>query len=267
MSDQPLLIERDGPVAVLRINAPQTRNALSGPVIDALVGFLDSANDDDSLGCIVLTGAGEAFSSGGNVKDMRDGTHPMFSGKPHRMQEAYRRNIQRIPRAFGRLDVPAIAAVNGVAIGAGLDLACMCDIRLCSPEASFAESFLRVGLISGDGGAWFLPRVLGYPRAAELALTCRTLTADEAAAWGLVSRVVPAEALLDEAMAVARSITAFPPRSIRLNKRLLRQSAETGLDQALELAAAFQAIVQSTDDQREAVAALLARRTPEFRGD
>lgn len=267
MSDAPILIERLGPIAVLTLNEPKSRNALSGPVIEALLDFLESANDDDGLGCIVLTGTGESFCSGGNVKEMRDGTHPMFAGKPHRMQEAYRRHIQRIPKAFHALDVPAIAAVNGTAVGAGMDLACMCDIRITSPLASFAESFLRVGLISGDGGAWYLPRVIGQARAMELALTCRVLTAEEAVAWGVVSRVVPAEGLLDEAIAVAQQITAFPPKSIRLNKRLIRQSAELGLTESLELAAAYQAIVQSSADQREAVAALLEKRRPVFTGD
>ncbi len=266
MTDLPVTIERDGAIALVTLNEPRSRNALSGPVLAALLDFVEGANHDESLSCIVLTGAGESFCSGGNVKEMRDGTHPMFTGAPHAMQEAYRRHIQRIPRAFHGLDVPVVAAVNGTALGAGFDLACMCDIRLAAPEAVFAESFLRVGLISGDGGAWFLPRVVGPARAMELALTCRTLSADEAAAWGIVSRVVPAESLIDEAMKVARQIAAFPPKSVRLNKRLVRRSAESDLDTALELAASFQAIVQSSADQKEAVSALLERREPRFDG-
>ena len=261
-----LLIDRDGPIAVLTINEPRTRNALSTPVIEALVDFLAGANADESLGCIVLTGAGESFSSGGNVKEMHAGAHAMYQGKPHQMQAAYRSHIQRIPMLFHDLDVPAIAAVNGTAIGAGMDIACMCDIRLASPAATFSESFLRVGLISGDGGAWFLPRVVGYAKAIELALTCRVLDAAEAEAWGIVSRVVAQEALLAEAIAVARQITAFPPASIRLNKRLIRQSSQLGLADSLELAAAYQAIVQSSDDQREAVAALVEKRQPRYEG-
>lgn len=266
MTDTPVLIQRRGAIARVTLNEPRSRNALSGPVLEALLAFIESANLDDSLSCIVLTGAGESFCSGGNVKEMRDGAHPMFTGAPHAMQEAYRRHIQRIPRAFHALDVPVIAAVNGTALGAGFDLACMCDIRLAAPEAVFAESFLRVGLISGDGGAWFLPRVVGPARAMELALTCRTLSAAEAVAWGIVSRIVPHETLIDEAMTLARQIAAFPPKSVRLNKRLVRRSAESDLDTALELAAGFQAIVQSSADQKEAVAALLDRRLPRFEG-
>lgn len=266
MTDAPVLIERDGSIARVTLNEASSRNALSGPVLDILLPFLEGANADESLSCIVLTANGPVFSSGGNVKEMRDGTHPMFAGAPHEMQESYRRHIQRLPRAFLGLDVPIIAAVNGAAIGAGFDLACMCDIRIAAPEAAFAESFLRVGLISGDGGAWFLPRLVGRSKAMELALTCRMLNASEAEAWGIVSRVVPAESLVDEAMALARQIAAFPPKSLRLNKRLLRLSAESDLDTALELAAAYQAIVQNTEDQREAVVALLEKRAPQYKG-
>ncbi|OWJ79629.1 enoyl-CoA hydratase-related protein [Haematobacter genomosp. 1] len=261
---QAVLIERDGPVAILTLNRPQTRNALSDDVIRELEAFLAAANEDDSLGCILLTGAGEAFSSGGNVKEMRDGSHPMFAGTPAEMQEAYRRNIQVLPRLFGQLDVPAIAAVNGLAIGAGMDIATMCDIRLASTEASFAESFLRVGLISGDGGAWYLPRVVGYPRAVELALTCRTLNAAEALDWGLVTHVLPPEELMPAAREMAHRIASFAPRSVRLNKRLIRQSMGLPLETALDLAASYQAIIQHTPDHREALLALLERRKPVF---
>lgn len=139
MSDA-VQIERDGATALLRLNRPDTRNALSGDVIDAIAEFLDRANDDSSLSCIILTGNGDAFSSGGNVKEMHEGGHPMFSGSPLEMQEGYRNHIQRLPRLFDRLDVPVIAAVNGHAIGAGMDLATMCDIRVASTSARFAES-------------------------------------------------------------------------------------------------------------------------------
>ncbi|WP_136620270.1 MULTISPECIES: enoyl-CoA hydratase-related protein [Mesorhizobium] len=267
MSHNAVLIERDGPIAIVTLNEPETRNALSDPVIAGLVAFLEGANADESLGCIVLTGAGESFCSGGNIKDMHEGTHEMFRGRPHDMQESYRKHIQRIPILFHNLDVPVIAAVNGTAIGAGMDLACMCDIRLASSNAKFAESFLRVGLISGDGGAWYLPRVVGYAKAIELALTCRTLNAEEAERWGVASRVVSPEALRDEALALASQVAAFPLRSVRLNKRLIRQSSQLNLADSLELAAAYQSIIQNTNDQREAVAALVQKRKPNFTGN
>ncbi|TKT74492.1 enoyl-CoA hydratase-related protein [Aquamicrobium sp. LC103] len=266
MSEQPVIIKRHGRVAVLTLNEPKTRNALSRGIIHDLVSFLRDANADTSLSAIVLTGAGEVFSSGGNVQDMYNRSHEMFAGSPHDMQEGYRNHIQQIPLAFHALDVPVVAAVNGVAIGAGCDLACMADIRIASPAARFAESFLRVGLVPGDGGAWFLPRVVGMPRAVEMALTCEMVEAERAERWGLATRIVPAENLLDEAIAVAEKIATFPPRSVRLNKRLMRQSASMSLPDSLELAAAFQAIVQNTDDQAEAVAALVEKRAPSYTG-
>jgi enoyl-CoA hydratase/carnithine racemase len=266
MTDNAVLIERRDRVAILTLNDPKTRNALSDDIIRELVAFLRSANDDSSLSAIVLTGAGDAFSSGGNVQDMYRKSHAMFAGSPHEMQEGYREHIQQIPLAFHELDVPVIAAVNGVAVGAGCDLACMADIRIASPAARFAESFLRVGLVPGDGGAWFLPRVVGMPRAVEMALTCDMIGAEQAERWGLVTRVVPAEQLLDEALATAEKIAAFPPRSIRLNKRLMRRSQAMSLPDSLELAAAFQAIVQNTADQNEAVAALVEKRKPNYVG-
>jgi len=267
MAEAKVLIERQGPVALVTLNEPESRNALTPGVVSALCDFVAGANDDASLSCIVLTGAGKGFCSGGNIKDMRDGSDPMFAGTPHQMQEGYRNGAQRITRLFHALDVPVIAAVNGHAIGAGCDLACMCDIRIAAPDAKFAESFMRVGIVSGDGGAWLLPRVLGLPRALEMPLTCRMLDAEEALAWGLVTHVVPAEALLDKALEMARTIAAFPPRSIRLNKRLLIKSQDMTLEGSLELSAAFQAIVQHTADQKEAVAALLEKRPPTFVGN
>jgi enoyl-CoA hydratase/carnithine racemase len=266
MTDSTLLIERHGSVAVLTLNDAATRNSLSPELVRTLATFLAAANADQGLSCIVLTGAGEGFCSGGNVKEMLRGIEPMFSGSAQQMQEAYRTGIQVLPRLFHALDVPVIAAVNGAAIGAGCDLACMCDIRIASADAKFAESFLRVGLVPGDGGAWLLPRVVGYPRALEMALTCRAIEATEALDWGLVTHVVQRDVLLETALSMARTIAAFPPRSIRLNKRLIRQSMNLTLDECLELSAAYQGIVQHTADQREAVAALVEKREAKFTG-
>ncbi|MFT4960633.1 MAG: enoyl-CoA hydratase/carnithine racemase [Paracoccaceae bacterium] len=265
MSD-PVLIERKGPIALVTLNRPDSRNALSDDIINGLVDFLSCANADTSLGCIILTGAGKSFSSGGNIKEMRDRSHPMFAGTPLEMQEGYRNNIQQLPRLFHQLDVPAIAAVNGHAIGAGMDLATMCDIRIASTTATFAESFLRVGLVSGDGGAWYLPRVIGAAKAMEMALTCCVLNGEQAKDWGLVTHLADPENLLEKAWEIARQITSFAPKSIRLNKRLLRQSATVPLEAALDLAASYQSLVQNTSDQREAVVALLEGRPPVFEG-
>ena len=264
--DEKVSIERHGPVALVTLNDPETRNALSPGVVRGLTTFLEGANADQTLGCIVLTAAGGGFCSGGNIKDMLEGNDPMYAGAPHEMQEGYRSGAQMITKLFHALDVPAIAAVHGAAIGAGCDLACMCDIRIASPDAKFAESFLRVGLVSGDGGAWLLPRVIGMPRALEMALTCRLVEAAEAKQWGLVNHLADRDKLVETALEMARSIASFPPRSVRLNKRLIVRSMNLTLEDCLELSASFQAIVQSTADQKEAVAALLEKRAPRFVG-
>ena len=266
MADGKVRIEREGPVAIVTLNDPATRNALSSAMVQDLTAYFGGANADATLGCIVLAAAGDGFCSGGNVKAMHARSDPMFAGTALEQQEGYRTGIQVIPRVLHEVDVPIVAAVQGSAIGAGMDLACMCDIRIAASDAKFAESFLRVGLVSGDGGAWFLPRVVGMPRALEMALTCRVLDAAEAKAWGLVTHVVERDKLLDAALDMARKIAAFPPLSARLNKRLLRLSQTMSLSECLELSAAYQAMVQSTADQKEAVAALLEKRAPKYSG-
>ncbi len=266
MANAKIQIERQGAIATVTLNEPASRNALSSVMARELSAFFAGANADETLGCIVLAASGDGFCSGGNIKDMLAGTDPMFAGTPAQQQEGYRTGAQLIPRVLHEVDVPVVAAVQGAAIGAGCDLACMCDIRIAAEDAKFAESFLRVGLVSGDGGAWFLPRVVGMPRALEMALTCRTVEAAEAKEWGLVTHVVERGKLLDTALEMANKIAAFPPRSVRLNKRLLRQSQGLTLSDCLELSAAYQAIVQNTADQKEAVAALLEKRTPKYLG-
>jgi enoyl-CoA hydratase/carnithine racemase len=211
---------------------------------------------------VILTGSGTAFSSGGNVKDM--GRYAEM--QPMELRREYRLGIQQLPLALFNLEVPVIAAVNGHAIGAGLDLACMCDIRVASDNAKFAESFVKLGIIPGDGGAWLLPRIIGLSRATELTLTGQMIDARQAAEWNLVSRVVPQEQLLATANEIAGAIAANPPHAVRLAKRLLREALHTRLDTLLEMSAAFQVLSHQTADHREAVAAFVEKRAPEFRG-
>jgi enoyl-CoA hydratase/carnithine racemase len=262
---EPVTYSQEGRIAVLTLNRPETRNALDEDVVDALVAACERMNRDLSLSCAILAAAGPAFCAGGNVKAMhaREG---MFAGSPAEMRRGYRFGIQRVPLAFHELEVPIIAAVNGPAIGAGCDLAMMCDIRLGSEAAVFAESFVRLGLISGDGGAWLLPRVVGASRAYEMTLTAEPVDAQRALQWGLVSALHPADRLLAEARALAGRIAAHPPHSLRLNKRLLRESQNMTLAQSLELAAGMQSIVQHTGDFHEAVGAFVEKRPPKYQG-
>ena len=263
-SNDPILVEMQGHVAVLTLNRPQTHNALSGEdMFAAFESLFARLNADLKVRAAVLTGAGKSFCSGGNVAEMRDRTG-MFGGSPEQIAANYRAGIQRIPRAFQTLQVPIIAAVNGAAIGAGNDLACMCDIRIASSAARFAESFVKVGIVPGDGGCWLLPKVVGHSKAAEMALAGDTINADEALRVGLVSKVVAPEALLGEAMAMAQRIAANPPKVLRWTKQLLQQARTSTLDEALDQAGQFQGQAHHTADHAEAVAAFFEKRPPVF---
>jgi enoyl-CoA hydratase/carnithine racemase len=262
-----LRIERDGPhVVTLTLNRPDKRNAISTrEECEELVEACRRIQYDDTVRAVVVTGAGSAFCAGGDLKGMKAKTG-ITGGSGAELRESYRRGIQRIPLALYELDVPTIAAVNGPAIGAGLDLACMCDIRIASERASFAESFVKVGIVPGDGGAYLLQRVVGLSRAMEMSFTGDTIDAQAAAACGLVSRVVPEAELLPAAQALAAKIAGNPPQAVRMTKRLLREAQHARLSTLLELSAAYQALAHGTRDHVEAVDSILEKRRPNFEG-
>ncbi|MDO7842246.1 crotonase/enoyl-CoA hydratase family protein [Sphingomonas immobilis] len=259
--------ERQGPIAILRLNRPDLMNALGAPGDgEAIQAACAALNADLAVRCVILTGEGRAFSAGGDVKAMAD-PNGSFSGTGLKIRNHYRDNIHRAARALYGLDMPVIAAVNGAAIGLGCDVACMADIRIASDKAKFGVTFLKLGLVPGDGGSWLLPRVIGASRAAELFFTGDVIDAQTAADWGLVSRVVPHDTLLDEALALATKIAALPPHSLRLTKTLLRQGQNTSYDTALDMAAFAQVNAHATADYREGVAALIDKRPPDFKGE
>ncbi len=261
-----LLVERRGAVVIARLNRPETRNALTAPSdMEEFVDLCAALRRDRDAKVLVLTGSGSAFCAGGNVKDMQS-RGGIFAGSAYEVRNSYRDSIQRIPLALYELDLPVIAAVNGPAIGAGLDLACMCDIRIAADKALFAESFVKVGIVPGDGGAWLLPRVIGLPRASLMAFTGDTIDAAKALAWGLVADVVPAADLERDALALAERIAANPAHALRLTKRLLREGQHMRLDSLLELSAAYQALAHHTDDHVESVNAFLEKRAPHYTG-
>lgn len=256
----------DHGIITLTLNDRDTRNAISDlPMVEALLDALAAANADPKGRVIILTGAGKAFSSGGNIKKMGPDLG-LAASLPVKTRSNYRQGIQRLPLAFEALDIPVIAAVNGPAIGAGCDLTLMCDLRIAGESALFAESFVKLGIVPGDGGAWLLPRVVGFSKACEMALTGDAVKADEARAIGLVSQVVPDAELLDAAHALAMRIAANPTHAVRMTKRLLRESTTQRLDQFLELSAAFQALAHATQDHAEALSAMLDKRRPDFTG-
>ncbi|MDE1948247.1 MAG: crotonase/enoyl-CoA hydratase family protein [Burkholderiales bacterium] len=258
-----LKYEQAGHIVTLTMSDPERRNPLTGnSAVPEFLAAIDRIHADHSVRAVILTGSGTAFSSGGNVKDM--GRYAEM--QPMELRREYRLGIQKLPLALFNLEVPVIAAVNGPAIGAGLDLACMCDIRVASDHAKFAESFVKLGIIPGDGGAWLLPRIIGLSRATELTLTGQMIDARQAAEWNLVSRVVPHEQLLATAGEIAAAIAANPPHAVRLAKRLLRESLHCRLDTLLEMSAAYQVMSHQTADHKEAVAAFIEKRKPEFLG-
>jgi len=262
----PVLCTIENRVAVVTLNDPERRNPISDQdIVDELAGVLGALNDNDDVSVMVLTGAGKAFSAGGNVKAMRD-REGLFAGSAMNIETNYRRGIQKIPEAMYALDIPTICAVNGAAIGAGCDLAMMCDIRIASTHAKFGETFLNLGIIPGDGGGWFLQRRIGYERAAELTFTGRVIGAEEAQEIGLVFKTCAPEELMPEAMAMARTIASKPPQALRLAKRLLRQAAHSSLTDFLGTSAAYQALAHHTEDHMEALDAMANKREPSFKG-
>ncbi|HEY9470470.1 MAG TPA: crotonase/enoyl-CoA hydratase family protein [Propionibacteriaceae bacterium] len=260
-----LLVERSGSVETWTLNLPHSRNPISGPeVVDALVDSADRVDRDPDVRCVVLTGSGSAFSSGGNLREMAQRTG-MFSGGPYEQRTSYRHGIQRVALALHGCEVPLIAAVNGPAVGAGCDLAMMCDLRIASERAFFAESFVQLGLIPGDGGAWFLTRIIGAARAAEMTLTGDRIDAVTALEWGLISRMTSHETLLEEAHTLAARIAKNPPHAVRMAKKLLRESQTRDLGGVLELSAAMQALSHHTEHHAQ-VMDQIARRMAEGRG-
>ncbi|WP_324828766.1 crotonase/enoyl-CoA hydratase family protein [Qipengyuania zhejiangensis] len=261
-----LQTSRNGHIVTLTLNRPDTMNPLGAKGDgDAFAAACDAINADMDVRCLILTGAGRAFSAGGDIKAMKERTGT-FGGTAPEISDGYRNNIHKVLRALYSLRVPLIAAVNGPAIGLGCDLACLGDIRIASDKAKFGVTFLKLGIIPGDGGTWILPRIIGEARAAELFYTGDVIDAATALDWGLVSRVVAGEALLDEAQALAARIAAMPPHALRHAKNLMRQGRSVTYDTALELAANTQAMMHLTQDHMEGIDALLEKRAPDFKG-
>jgi enoyl-CoA hydratase/carnithine racemase len=261
-----LLFEKNGPIVTLTINRPESRNPLGEEGDGELYAEAGARiNADRDVRCVILTGAGKAFSAGGNVKAMRE-KGGAFAGPAVAIRERYRNGIHRIVRSLWGIEVPMIAAVNGPAIGLGNDVACLADTRIAADTAIFGATFLKIGLVPGDGGAWLLPRVIGMARASELLFSGDTIDAATAVSWGLVSRSVPADTLMSEANALAEKIARQPPDVLRMTKRLLREGIQSSFDTVMELSASMQALAHHTEDHAEAVSAFIDKRTPVYTG-
>lgn len=267
MTFSEILFEVEQGIATLTLNRPETRNIItSAEMIAEIRTVCKTVNEDLNIKVLIITGTDPAFSSGGNVKEMAS-KKGMFQGGPAKLMEGYRKNVQQIPLAIHQVEIPTIAAVNGAAIGAGCDLALMCDMRIASEKAKFGETFLNVGIIPGDGGAYFLPKVVGMARACEMTFTGDVLTGKDALDMGLVNYLTQHEDLLPRAMELARKIAGKPPEALRMAKRLLYMGQSMTLSHLLEQSAAFQALCHHTKDHEEALSAMFEKRKPNFKGE
>jgi len=254
MADTPqhVRLDQTGILAIITLDRPDARNAYSDEMCEQLVAALDRAETDAEVRCAILTGAGSSFHAGGDLKAMRERSG-MFAGDPAELRRRYMRGIQAVPRRIAEFAKPLIAAINGPAIGAGLDLACMCDLRIAAMGARLGSTFVKVGLVPGDGGAFFLARTVGFPRALELMLTGRVIETDEALRIGLVHEVVEPTELMATARARAEAIAANPPTAVQLTKRAAYRSWGGDQAGALELAATFQGIAQNMAEHQRAI--------------
>ena len=248
---------RDGAVLTITLNRPDVLNAFNAAMHRELAAALKEARDG-SVRAVVLTGAGRGFCVGQDLTEFREAAGDIGS----RLRDTYHPNI----RAIRALEKPVIAAVNGVAAGAGVSFACACDIRLAVDGASFIPAFINIGLIPDSGGSYFVARILGPARAFEWLASGKKLTAAEAHAWGLVSEVVDGGNLIRRAGELAAQLADLPTRGIGMTKRLLDRAADASLEEQLEREAQLQAAATQTEDFKEGVAAFLEKRPPRFRG-
>lgn len=258
MNAAPLVLldkSADG-IATLTLNRPERYNAFTKDMIELWAKLLVECEEDPAVKVIVLTGAGKGFCSGGDIGVQKE----RAKNDALERKDFLFRHVHKIPRTMARLDKPVIAAINGAARGAGLDMALMCDLRLMAESATLAESYINVGLIAGDGGTYYLPRLIGIPRALELFWTGRVVGAAEAERIGMVSRAVPDAELMPVTYEMARSIASMPFEAVRAYKRSVYQGMTMDLDTHLDMVSAHTSILRDTPDHRERVEAFLQRK-------
>lgn len=260
MSDT-ILFETQGGVATITLNRPDKLNAFTDEMLAALGDALEAAARDPQVRCIVLTGSGRGFCAGQDLGAVGERGDADAGFRAH-LEHTYNRVI----RTIRTVEKPVIGAVNGVAAGAGASVALACDLRIAAENAQFIQSFVGVGLVPDSGATWVLPRLVGYARAYELAVTAERLSAQDALAWGAVNRVVPAEDFQEEVQRYASRVASGPTKAMGLTKRAMNRAMTSTLDEALAYEARLQDVAGGTDDHREGVAAFLEKRSPEFRG-
>ena len=256
-----ILTHIDDKVQIIKLNRPEKKNAFNLEMIDAWITTLEEAKNNENVNVIVITGAGDAFCSGGEVGNLAEGT-----STPLDFKNVLWEHIHRIPLILKEMDKPVIAAINGVAVGAGLDMALMTDFRTMADTARVSEGYVKVGLVPGDGGAYFLPRLIGQSKAYELLWTGDFVGAPEALQIGLVNHVFPTEVFMEKTLDLAKRIAAGPQLAIRMMKRSVRNASDMQLETALDMISSHMAILKETEDHKEGVAAFLEKRKPIFKG-
>lgn len=264
MSDEKIiLVEKTDGVAVITLNRPDKLNAFNDELSFALQDALKEAEKDPAVRAVVITGAGRGFCSGQDLQNRK--FSDASEGRPH-LSESIRRRYNPIIMRIRKMEKPVIAAVNGVAAGAGSSLALACDFRVVSENASFVQSFSKVGLVPDSGATFFLPRLIGVTKAFELMLTAEKLDAKTANELGLINKLVPQEKVMEEAMAFARQLAAGPTKAYGLTKRAINRAVFWDLEELLEYEAHLQEIAGRSDDFQEGVTAFLEKRQPAYRG-
>ncbi|OPY73924.1 MAG: 2,3-dehydroadipyl-CoA hydratase [Syntrophorhabdus sp. PtaU1.Bin002] len=262
MSEPHTLYDTIGHIAIITLNRPKARNAFSPEMITLWREYLEKARSDNNVRVIVVTGKGDTFCSGGDIRDMAEGKLKSWD-----MKRFLWDGVHRIVLTLEDLDKPVIAAINGAAMGAGMDMAIMCDLRVCSDKAKLAESYIMMGLVPGDGGAYFLPRLVGTSKALELLLTGDVMTAEEALNLGIVNRVVPHDQLMKETMKLAEKIANKPPLAVSMMKRAVYQGVTSTLRAHLDYISSQLSLLSETKDHHEAAMSFLEKRKPQFSGE
>lgn len=247
------------------LNNPEQSNAISLEMVDSLTRVLKHADFDPAVRVIVLKGEGPTFCAGGDVKAMQNKTG-MFAGEANELRMRYIHGIQQIPKCIEELSTPVIAMVNGPAIGAGCDLAMMCDLRVGTAKSKFGETFVKLGLVPGDGGTFFLQRVIGFSKAMQLSLTGDLVAGEEAYKWGLLNYFVGEDVLETETQKIADKVAANAPVAVQMTKKAMKMAYLNDLNTILDLSAAYQGITQRTEDHFTALQAMKDKKAPDFQG-
>ena len=267
MAYEQITYEKSDGIATITLNRPERMNAFTPVMLNEWLEALTDAHTDDDVRAVILTGTGRGFCTGADVSRDGAGISLVDRNRTHVDNRNFLRDsVQRIPRLVSIMEKPYIAAVNGAAVGAGMDMASMCDMRFAADNARFGMTYVRMGLIPGDGGCYFLPRIVGMAKALDLIWSGRIFDAQEALAMGYVSAVVPAEELMEHTREYATRLVKGPSVAIQQAKRLAYRSQELSLDAALDLAQQAMFIAQSTEDSREGPRAFVEKREPQFKG-